>query len=119
MMPFWKDPYAWLLAWLKNLLASWGATDAGVHFWMSLLGALILGVLPLLITIWLIWAERKLLGRVQDRIGPNRVGPFGFFQTIADMGKIFTKEFIVFMILIVKLMVALYFIIFLSYFTIE
>jgi NADH-quinone oxidoreductase subunit H len=94
MMPFWKDPYAWLLAWLKNLLASWGATDAGVYFWMSLLGALILGVLPLLITIWLIWAERKLLGRVQDRIGPNRVGPFGFFQTIADMGKIFTKEFI-------------------------
>jgi NADH-quinone oxidoreductase subunit H len=40
----------------------------------------------------LIWVERRLLGLWQERFGPNRVGPFGMFQSLADMIKIFTKE---------------------------
>lgn len=40
----------------------------------------------------LIWAERRLLGLWQDRYGPNRVGPFGLGQVVADMVKIFFKE---------------------------
>jgi len=40
----------------------------------------------------LIWYERRLLGFFQDRLGPNRVGPGGAMQVIADMVKIFTKE---------------------------
>ena len=39
-----------------------------------------------------IWFERRLLGVFQERYGPNRAGPFGVLQVVADMLKIFTKE---------------------------
>src|SRR6478672_12614260 len=40
----------------------------------------------------LIWFERRVLALFQDRYGPNRVGPFGLLQVLADMIKIFFKE---------------------------
>jgi NADH-quinone oxidoreductase subunit H len=40
----------------------------------------------------MIWIERRLIGLWQDRYGPNRVGPFGILQVVADMIKILTKE---------------------------
>src|SRR5436309_6048530 len=40
----------------------------------------------------LIWVERRLLALWQDRYGPNRVGPFGLGQVVADSVKLFTKE---------------------------
>ena len=54
----------------------------------------LLGVLVVALTIAanLIWLERRLLALFQDRYGPNRVGPFGLGQVIADMVKIFFKE---------------------------
>ncbi len=54
----------------------------------------IIGVLAVVMTIasGLIYAERRLLALWQDRYGPNRVGPFGSLQVVADMIKIFTKE---------------------------
>jgi NADH-quinone oxidoreductase subunit H len=51
----------------------------------------ILGVM-LTLAAALIWLERRLLGLWQDRYGPNRVGPFGLMQVLADMVKIFFKE---------------------------
>lgn len=52
---------------------------------------IILGIL-MLCGAWSTWLERRLLGLWQDRLGPNRVGPFGLLQVVADMIKIFTKE---------------------------
>ncbi|HUZ45297.1 MAG TPA: NADH-quinone oxidoreductase subunit NuoH [Terriglobia bacterium] len=54
----------------------------------------IAGVLlvPLNLAAGLIWLERRLLALWQDRYGPNRVGPFGLLQVLADMIKIFFKE---------------------------
>jgi NADH-quinone oxidoreductase subunit H len=56
--------------------------------------AVVFGVLLSVLTLasGLIWVERRLLALWQDRSGPNRVGPLGLFQVVADMVKIFTKE---------------------------
>ena len=50
--------------------------------------ALILGLVPIILVI-----ERKLLGRFQARYGPNRVGPYGILQPMADVLKLLTKEY--------------------------
>ena len=54
--------------------------------------SLIAFVVPLLVVPPLIWGERRILGRIQSRVGPNRVGPFGVFQTLADAVKLLGKE---------------------------
>lgn len=57
------------------------------------LGLVLLG---LLISVsYLVYVERKFLGRLQVRLGPNRAGPFGLLQPVADMVKLLTKEDIV------------------------
>jgi NADH-quinone oxidoreductase subunit H len=55
---------------------------------------IIVGVLVVMLSIaaLLIWYERRMLALWQDRYGPNRVGPFGLMQVLADMIKIFFKE---------------------------
>jgi len=94
MTLWYEDPIKLIANWLFGLMLGWGMPVDTANFVLTLLGAAFLGVVPLLFCIFLIWYERKLLGRIQDRFGPNRVGPWGIFQPFADMLKIFIKEFI-------------------------
>ena len=57
-----------------------------------LIGVVVVATFPLLVTILLIWVERKFAARIQDRVGPNRVGPFGLIQPLADVVKLLGKE---------------------------
>src|SRR5579864_5290832 len=67
----------------------------GVH-WVELLIVVIKVVVAfaaLLVSVMLmIWFERKVISDMQARIGPNRAGPFGILQTLADGIKLFFKE---------------------------
>ncbi|MAT43904.1 MAG: NADH-quinone oxidoreductase subunit NuoH [Anaerolineaceae bacterium] len=89
------DPISSISTWLSSLLAGWGLSNEIITPILYLIGAGVLGTGALLVTLLLIWAERKIIGRVQDRFGPNRVGPWGIFQSVADMVKIFIKEHII------------------------
>jgi NADH-quinone oxidoreductase subunit H len=80
--------------WIKNLLLGWGVSESAVQFILQALGSVLVVIVCFVIVIVLIWVERKLAGRIQDRFGPNRAGPYGIFQSFADIIKIFTKEYI-------------------------
>jgi NADH-quinone oxidoreductase subunit H len=93
-MNFLSDPITFIANWLGNLLLGWGLSQAAVTVILKLIGAGVTGAFGFGLVIFTIWLERKLYGRIQDRLGPNRVGPWGVFQTFPDMIKIFTKEYI-------------------------
>jgi NADH-quinone oxidoreductase subunit H len=64
-------------------------------WWMVLLKVAIVFVFLLVTTILMIWAERRVIGRMQSRPGPNRAGPFGLLQPVADALKLPLKEDII------------------------
>src|SRR5947208_7090279 len=79
----------WLLSWL-----------AGWPNWATQVVSSLINILALLAVFLTLFAllsvlERKILARIQNRYGPNRVGPFGLFQPIADGIKMLIKEDIV------------------------
>jgi len=90
-----SDPFGGLDNFLKDLLVGFGLDATFVAVVLKLLGAAVLGGMAGATAILLIWAERKLVARIQDRLGPNRVGPYGLLQTIADALKLLTKEVLI------------------------
>ena len=71
--------------------------DQGAPDWVPYVVSGLIGVVAILLWVILsqlafIWIERRVIGRMQSRIGPNRVGPQGLLQPIADTIKLFLKE---------------------------
>src|SRR5690242_21569343 len=64
-------------------------------FWVIALKSLLIFVLLLFYTLFNIWFERKVVARMQHRIGPNVHGPFGLLQSLADGVKLALKEDII------------------------
>jgi NADH-quinone oxidoreductase subunit H len=73
------------------MAALWDHPVFQLVFWALLKIVIILLSLLGLVS-YLIYAERKIAGHMQARTGPNRVGPWGLLQPIADVGKLFLKE---------------------------
>ncbi len=86
------DPINVIALWLRNLLSDWGVAPWLVSVILALIGVVVLCVFLLLITVFLVWVERKVVARFQDRLGPNRLGPFGLIQPFADVLKLLIKE---------------------------
>jgi NADH-quinone oxidoreductase subunit H len=68
------------------------STTYSEDWWIQLIKAVIIFIVGLSIVPIILIAERKLLGRFQSRYGPNRVGPYGLLQPVADIGKLLGKE---------------------------
>ena len=73
--------------WVGSFLPCWlSYLVAGLVIMVVLVNAVLLGAAVF------VWAERRLLGRFHNRVGPNRWGPFGLLQPIADLVKLLVKE---------------------------
>ena len=86
------DPVTFIAQWLENLLLGWGLSPQWVTILMTIIGVAAIAIFVLLVDIILVWVERKVVARFQDRLGPNRLGPFGLIQPIADVIKLLIKE---------------------------
>jgi NADH-quinone oxidoreductase subunit H len=86
------DPVNSIAGWLETLLAGLGLGEGLINLILAVLGVVVLATVVLLLDIVLVWVERKVVARFQDRLGPNRVGPFGLIQPIADVIKLLIKE---------------------------
>jgi NADH-quinone oxidoreductase subunit H len=67
----------------------------GQPWWMIVLKVVIIFAFLVLMTLFAIWAERRVIGRMQQRPGPNRAGPFGLLQSLMDGMKLGLKEDII------------------------
>src|SRR5215216_21511 len=91
-MIFLQDPLKVVAEWLMGILTGWGMPALAAQVLIGFLGVLLLISILMLLDIFLVWVERKVVSRFQDRIGPNRVGPFGLIQPFADIIKLLIKE---------------------------
>ena len=61
-------------------------------WWLIIIKVVFVFAFLLVMTLFAIWAERRVIGRMQQRLGPNRAGPFGLLQSLADGVKLGLKE---------------------------
>ena len=87
-----KDPLSTIGGLLTSLLTGIGLAPKAASVILMVIGVVIIASFCLVLPLFLIWFERRVVARMQDRIGPNRVGPQGLLQTIADAIKLLIKE---------------------------
>jgi NADH-quinone oxidoreductase subunit H len=78
--------------WLSDLFTGWGLSAGLTNVILAILTVVLICAFVLVVDILLVWVERKVVARFQDRLGPNRLGPFGLIQPIADVIKLLIKE---------------------------
>ncbi|MEM7128579.1 MAG: complex I subunit 1 family protein [Chloroflexota bacterium] len=86
-----NQPWLWSES-LQHLFVNLGLPEGVALLLTYGLGAFIVANAAMILALVLIWLTRKVLSRMQDRIGPNRLGPYGLFQTAADAVKLMSKE---------------------------
>ena len=91
-MNFWNNPIIFIGNWLTGLLTDWHLSAALATILIYVVGITVLIVFAMTLDIGLVWVERKVVARFQDRLGPNRIGPFGLIQPVADIIKMVIKE---------------------------
>ena len=81
---------------MSTLLSFWGQLPLAIQVTVETLMKIVAILVPLLAFVaYMTYAERKIIGYIQVRIGPNRVGPRGWLQPIADFLKLFFKEVVI------------------------
>ena len=91
-MNFWKNPIIFIGNWLTGLLTGLHLSAALATILIYVVGITMLIIFAMTLDIGLVWVERKVVARFQDRLGPNRIGPFGLIQPVADIIKMVIKE---------------------------
>jgi NADH-quinone oxidoreductase subunit H len=91
-MTLWNNPTNFIADWLRGVFSGWGMAEGLAVILVTLIGIVVMASLVMLLDIFLVWVERKVVARFQDRLGPNRVGPFGLIQPFADIIKLIIKE---------------------------
>jgi NADH-quinone oxidoreductase subunit H len=91
-----KNLYANAGTWSEGLPANAGPPEVWMRVIVMGLGGLALALVPVVAVIFLVWAERKIVARMQGRLGPNNSGAYGgtwgILQTFADALKLLVKE---------------------------
>jgi NADH-quinone oxidoreductase subunit H len=91
-MTFWNNPINFIGNWLNGMLTGWHLPAAMATILLYVIGIIVLILFAMTLDIGLVWVERKVVARFQDRLGPNRIGPFGLIQPVADIIKMVIKE---------------------------